>query len=103
MKTVAAAIIAASLLAGSTGAFAKARENVAVRVSTAGVNFADAESVAQFRARMAREIQAACNPGDRLNADLTPDFQCRKSMASVGEVRIAQLAGKTNSMMATVD
>ena len=39
MKIVSAAILAAALIAGSTGAFAKARENVAVRVSTAGVDF----------------------------------------------------------------
>lgn len=102
MKIVATALVAAGLLA-STGAYAKARENVALRVSTAGVNFADADSVAKFRNRLSKEIADFCNPGDRIGADTAPDFQCRKSMASVGEVRIAQLAGKSDSRMATVD
>ena len=103
MKIVSAAIVAAALVAGSTGAFAKARENVAVRVSTAGVDFSDANSVAQFRSRVAKAVEATCNPGDRIGADLAPDFACRKSMAKVSEVRIAQLSGKSDSRMATVD
>ena len=103
MKFVGTALVAAVLFAGSTGAFAKAREDVAVRVSTAGINFQDAESVAKFRARLAKAIAETCNPGDRLNADLAPDFKCRKSMASVGEVRIAALSTGDNSRMANVD
>ena len=103
MKTVTAALAAVSLIAGATGAFAKARENVETRISTAGVNFADAESVAKFRARVAKEIEAVCNPGERLNADAKPDFACRQSMAQVSETRIAALTTKPNSAMATVD
>ncbi len=103
MKIVAAALVAASLIAGSTGAFAKGQENIAVRVSTAGVNFADADSVAKFRSRVAREVAVACNPGDRLNADMKPDFKCRKSMAAVTETRIAALSGNANSQMAIVE
>lgn len=103
MKTVTAALAAVSLIAGASGAFAKARENVEVRVSTAGVNFNDAESVAQFRARVAKQVAAACNPGDRVGADMSPDFSCRQSMAQVSETRIAQLSAKSNSMMAIVE
>jgi len=103
MKIVSAAIITAALLAGSTGAFAKSRENVAVRVSTAGVDFSDPASVAKFRARVAKAAEATCNPGDRIGADMSPDFACRKSMAKVTEVRIAQLSGKSDSRMANVD
>ena len=103
MKTVTAALAAVSLLAGASGAFAKARENVEFRVSTAGVNFADAESVAAFRARVAKQIAATCNPGDRINADTKPDFACRQSMAQVSETRIAALSNKSNSMMAIVE
>lgn len=103
MKIVSAALAAAVLIAGSTGAFAKARENVAVRVSTAGINFNDPESVAKFRARVAKAVAATCNPGDRLNADMAPDFTCRKAMATVTEVRIAQLSSDTDSRMAGVD
>lgn len=103
MKTLSAALVAVSLLAGSTGAFAKARENVEVRVSTAGINFQDAESVAKFRTRVAKAVAASCNPGDRVNADMAPDFACRKSMAQVSETRIAALTAKSNSMMAIVE
>lgn len=102
MKIVAAAFIAASLLAGSTAGFAKARENVELRVSTQGVNFSDASSIAKFRSNVSKQIEAACNPGDRINADLSPDFACRNSMAQVSETRIAQLTN-SNSMMATVE
>jgi UrcA family protein len=103
MKIFSAAIIAAALVAGSTGAFAKARENVATRVSTAGVDFSDPASVAKFRARVAKAVEATCNPGDRIGADMSPDFACRKSMAKVSEVRIAQLSGKSDSRMAATD
>ena len=103
MKTVIAALAAASLFAGATGAIAKPRENVEVRVSTANVNFNDPESVASFRARVAKSIEATCNPGDRLNADLAPDFACRKSMAQVSETQIAALTAKSNSMMAIIE
>jgi UrcA family protein len=103
MKIASAVIAAAALIAGSTGAFAKARENVAVRVSTAGINFNDPASVEQFRARVAKAVAATCNPGDRINADTAPDFTCRKSMQKVSEVRIAQLSSKTDARMATTD
>jgi UrcA family protein len=103
MKIVAAAFVAASLLAGATGANAKPRENVQLRISADGVNFADPASVAKFRTHVARQIAAACNPGDRIGADTSPDFQCRKSMAAVSEVRIAALATQSNSAMATVE
>ena len=102
MKIVAAAFVAASLLAAPSVGFAKARENVELRVSTAGVNFSDASSVAKFRSAVAKQIEAACNPGDRINADLSPDFACRNSMAQVSETRIAHLTN-SNSMMATVE
>lgn len=102
MKTVAAAVVAACLLAGSAGASAKGVENVAVRVSTAGVNFNDPASVEKFRARVKREIEATCNPGDRIGADMTPDFACRKSMAVTAETRIAQVQLNSNARMATL-
>jgi UrcA family protein len=103
MKIAGIALAAAVMIAGSTGASAKEREDVAVRVSTAGINFQDADSVAKFRARVAKAVAATCNPGDRLNADEAPDFTCRKSMAAVSEVRIAALTTGDNSRMANVD
>ena len=103
MKTVAAAFIAASLLVGASAASAKPREDVQLRIPTEGVNFSDPESVAKFRTQVARAIATACNPGDRIGADMSPDFQCRKSMAAVSEVRIAALTSRPNAAMATVD
>ncbi len=58
---------------------------------------------AQFRARVAKAVAATCNPGDRIGADMSPDFACRKSMQKVSEVRIAQRSGKSDSRMANVD
>ena len=103
MKIASAALAAAVLFAGSTGAFAKDRENVAVRVSTAGINFQDPASVAQFRARVAKAAAATCNPGDRVGADMAPDFTCRKQMAKVTEVRIARLSTGMDARMANLD
>ena len=100
MKTVGAALIAACLLAGSAGA--KDVEKVSVRVSTEGVNFKDPASVEKFRDRVNREIAAVCNPGDRLDADMSPDFACRKSMNGTAETRIAQLQGRSDVMYSTV-
>lgn len=102
MKTVSVALVAACLLAGSAGAYAKDVEQVSVRVSSEGVNFADPASVEKFRARVNRQIAAICNPGDRLDADLSPDFACRKSMAATSETRIAQLQGRSDVMFSTV-
>ena len=103
MKIASAALAAAVLIAGSTGAFAKERENVAVRVSTAGINFQDAASVAKFRARVAKAVAATCNPGDRIGADMSPDFACRQQMAKVTEVRIARLSTGMDTRMANID
>jgi len=96
MKAIGIAILAAGILAGSTGALAAGRENVALKINTAGVNFGDVESVASFRRDLSRQIQAACNPGDRLNADLSPDFACRNQMAASVEPMIQQLVLKAS-------
>ena len=104
MKIASAALAAAVLIAGSsTGAFAKERENVAVRVSTNGINFQDPASVAKFRARVAKAVAETCNPGDRVGADMAPDFACRQSMAKVTEVRIARLSSGMDTRMANLD
>lgn len=91
MKVIGIAILAAGILAGSTGAVAAEREQVAFKVNAAGVNFANVDSVAAFRRDVARQIAALCNPGDRLNADMAPDFKCRNEMAASVEPKIQQL------------
>lgn len=100
MKIVGAAIAAAGLFV-STAAVANVRddqmtvsvtrpaeggrERVDLQVSTEGLNLATVQGAAKLRQRVTRAIAAACNPGDRLDADLAPDFQCRREMAASAE------------------
>jgi UrcA family protein len=103
MKTLRTALVAAVLLAGSSAAFAGARENVSLNVSASGVNFASPEAVAKYRADVQRQIAAVCNPGDRVGADMAPDFKCRREMAASMEPKVRQLvmAATNNARMAT--
>jgi len=103
MKTFRTAFIAVALLAGSSAAFAGARENVALNAKASGVDFAHPEAVARYRADLQRQIAAVCNPGDRVGADMSPDFKCRREMAASMEPKVRQLvmAATNNSRMAT--
>lgn len=103
MKILPAAFVAATLLAGSSAVHADAREKVSLPVTAAGVDFADPEAVARFRAAAARQIAAACNPDDRVGADLSPDFKCRREMAASIEPKVRQLVmtATNNARMAT--
>lgn len=100
MKTFAmAAAVAAGLLASATAVAAtetqtEQREAVTLRVNSAGVNFADPAEVAAFRREVARQIAAACNPGDRVNADAMPDFRCRREMAANMEPVVTYMAAR---------
>jgi len=111
MKAIRMAMLAVGILAGASGAYAadrdetsinvspsnEGREQVAFKVNTDGVDFADANSVAAFRRDLGRQINEACNPGDRLKADLSPDFTCRSQMVASAEPaiikRIIQASG----------
>lgn len=103
MKTIFTALAAVAVLAGSSAAFANGRENVSLSVRAQGVDFANPAAVARFRADAAKVIAAACNPEDRVGADLAPDFQCRREMAASIEPKVSQLviAATNNSRMAT--
>ena len=104
MKSLAIAMIAAGLLAGGSAATAAEREPVALKIDTAGVNFADPASVAAFRRQIERQIEEACNPGDRVDADIKPDFKCRREMAANLNPTLTQLAMRaTNQRMVTLD
>jgi len=94
MKAIGIAILAAGILAGSSGAFAAEREQVAFKINTTGVDFADANSVATFRRDIEQQIAAVCNPGNRLNADMAPDFKCRNEMAASIEPKIQHLVAR---------
>jgi len=83
MKYVGAALAAASLFASpAISAVPQGREKVTISVSTEGLNLSSVEGVQRLRDRVDRAIAKACNPGDRLDADMSPDFQCRREMAS---------------------
>jgi UrcA family protein len=102
MKSLAIAIIAAGLL--SSAATAAERESVSLKVDTAGVNFADPASVAELRRQVERKIEEACNPGDRVDADMKPDFKCRREMAANLDPTLYQLAARaTERRMATTE
>ena len=91
MKVLAIALAAASMLATSAGVQAAKREQVSIKIDTSGVNFADPRSVADFREGLARQIADACNPGDRLNADMSPDFRCREELTESLEPKVRML------------
>ena len=104
MKSLGIAMLAASLLAGASAATAADRESVSLKVNAANVNFADPASVAALRRQVERQIEEACNPGDRVNADMKPDFKCRREMAANLDPTLYQLAQRaTNQRMATVE
>jgi len=97
-------MLAAGLLAGSTGATAAGRESVSLKVDAASVDFADPAAVAALRRQVERQIAAVCNPGDRTNADMKPDFKCRREMAANLDPTLTQLAMRaTQQRMATVE
>ena|SRR5688572_21485067 len=104
MKSLGIAMLAASLLAGASAATAAGRETVSLKVDTADVNFADPASVVALRRQAERQIAEACNPGDRINADMKPDFKCRREMAANLDPTLVQLAMRaTQQRMATVE
>ena len=105
MKSLAIAMIAVGLLAGpAAAATAAEREAVALKVETAGVDFADPASVAALRRQVERQIEQVCNPGDRVDADMKPDFACRRQMAANLDPTLTQLAMRaTRQRMATVE
>ena len=104
MKSLGIAMIAAGLLAGASAATAAGRESVSLKVDTADVNFADPASVAALRRNVERQIEQACNPGDRVNADMKPDFKCRREMAANLDPTLTQLALRaTNQRIVTLD
>lgn len=103
MKTIFTALVAVAALAGSSAALANGREQVSLSVRAQNVDFANPAAVARFRDEVARAIEVACNPGDRVGADLAPDFKCRREMAASIEPKVTQLvmAATNNTRMAT--
>ena len=103
MKIFTSALLAASLLVApaTLQAASKSREQVSVAVKSSDLNLARPEHVAKLRERMARAIAVACNPGDRLNADLKPDWQCRSQMGANGEIAMNRLLSNSQNRVAS--
>jgi UrcA family protein len=96
MKYIGVALAAASLFASAAvSAEAPAgREQVSVKVSADGLNLNTQEGLDRFNVRVDKAIAAACNPGDRVGADLSPDFKCRREMAANVQPTMQQLAAR---------
>jgi len=112
MKTLNAALAAACLLAAPTAAMAAtaqdvgngepsvtvtapaqhAREHIELRVSTAGLDLSNPQNLERLRSRVTKAIAVACNPGGRINADLSPDWQCRREMGANATAALYTLA-----------
>jgi len=107
MKYVAAALAAACMIGGAQAALAKST-NIVVQPLTSGVESEKREAIVlrlpanvdasnpagviALRNKATRAIEQACNPGDRLNADMAPDWQCRQEMAANLELALRQRA-----------
>lgn len=92
MQKFALALAAVGFLATSAVAMAETnaekREQITATVSTAGLDLSTPEGRDRLHDRLSRAIAVACNPGDRLNADMSPDWQCRKEMNASAMVQV---------------
>ncbi|MET0238646.1 MAG: UrcA family protein [Sphingobium sp.] len=94
MKHLNAAIAAISVLAApaiASAATPNHREPVSVAVSAQGLDLSRPEHIDSMRKRVARAISEACNPGDRLSADNSPDWQCRQEMRANAETAMNRM------------
>lgn len=94
MKYIGAAVAAACLFASAAVSAETPRENVSVNVSSADLDLTTQVGVAQLQNRIDKAIAAACNPGDRVGADLSPDYKCRREMAANVQPTMQQIAAR---------
>ena len=110
MKTLNAAFAAACLLVAPSAAMAAtaqdvdaveinvlapaqhSRESIELRVSAAGLDLSNPQNLERLRSRVTKAIETACNPGNRINADLSPDWQCRREMGANATAALYTLA-----------
>ena len=115
MKTLNTALAVASLLVAPSAAMAAtaqnmgnveisvlapaqhSRERIELRVSTAGLDLSNPQNLERLRARVTKAIETACNPGDRLNVDMSPDWQCRREMGANTTAILYRLARQGSS------
>lgn len=98
MKYISIALAAAGLLASPALAAdaPQGREQVSVQVSTNGLDMTTQAGVDKFRARVDKAVAAACNPGDRVGADMAPDYKCRREMAANVQPTLQQMAARAS-------
>jgi UrcA family protein len=96
MKYLGAAVAAACLFASAavSAEAPQGRENVSINVSSADLDLTTPDGVAQLQGRIDKAIAAACNPGDRIGADLSPDYKCRREMAANVQPTMQQIAAR---------
>jgi len=59
-----------------------ARERIELRVSTAGFDLSNPQSVERLRAHISKAIETACVPADPVNTKPSPDWQCRHELGA---------------------
>lgn len=96
MKYIGVALVAAALLAPASvmAEPPRGREPVSLAVSTQGLDLTQPAGVKALQSRMDKAIAAACNPGDRIGADLSPDYRCRREMAANVGPTLQQIAAR---------
>ena len=96
MKYLGAAVAAACLFASAavSAEAPQGRENVSINVSSADLDLTTPNGVAQLQGRIDKAIAAACNPGDRVGADMSPDYKCRREMAANVQPTMQQIAAR---------
>lgn len=103
MKLLSAAIAAVGLLVAPavSQAASNNREQVSVAVQSNDLDLSRPEHVEKLRDRFSRAIAQACNPGDRLNADLKPDWQCRSEMGANAAIAMNRLLNNPQNRVAS--
>jgi len=69
-----------------------ARERIELRVSTAGFDLSNPQSVERLRSHITKAIETACKPTDPLNTKPSPDWQCRHEMGASATAALSAMA-----------
>lgn len=109
MNRVYAALVAACLVGGASAAQAGSPQNAVAasgpeprEVVTLAIPAVDRDTrslgdTSALRTRAARDIARACDPADRLKANLSPDWRCRREMAASLELALRQTSAQARN------
>ena len=90
-----ALMFAAASLAAPLSAQSVPEEPRSITISTAGVRFDNAESVARLRARIARAVRQVCAPAGSTLRDHMLSRQCRIEAKQRSDQQLAELLSTT--------